>query len=1441
MPSRFPVLERSFEAGNRLQHDPDEESRITITTEAAHTVADLHRRLTAGDEKPEPFSDFESYLRHDEEFRPQLPPLSVCFRHITTYGHPGGTTSVKTLKDAIWRTLTLQDVYERTIKSWFAPSSIANGQAIIRDFSGIVRSGQILLVLGNPGSGCSTFLRTIANDHSSFLGVQGSIDYSGLSPADIQKYFRGSVAYIPEDDVHLPTLTVKQTLDFAVRSKTPKRWLGEVPRFLDEFAKVFGMTHAMDTLVGNEYIRGISGGERKRVSILESLASEASVSAWDCSTRGLDASSALDYIKSLRILTDACQRATIISLYQASDAIYNLVDRVLLIGEGRMLFQGPADRAEAYFNSLGYQRLPRQTMSDFLTSIASSNPGNIIEGREASAPRGAINLERAFRDSQAFIDLRNEIVSYNSSDAHFRKERSNAESHTKKASFDTFLKAAKQHKSRYVSSRSAYTTSLFRQVHLCTSRELWQFKGHAEAFYAKLFCVVVCSFLLGSMFYNMPNDTDGVYSRGGFSFYSGGLIAWFQLAELESAFSDRPVVSRQKRFAIARPSAVVVAKSLLDMINLSALSIAYTLVAYFLSGMRREAGPFFIFLASIFWCGMAYTGFYRVLGATSKHLEVALRYCGILILATMVCGGYFRSISNLISEVPWVGWLGFLTPILYAYEIIMATEFHDRKFPCSSTAIIPAGLSYGDPAFQACASTGIANGQLTLDGDNYIQTQFGFSFNNVGRNFGILIAFWLGLLFINILLVETFDWGGHGGAILESAHKKHHKVSIADEESTNEPAASTSTSTSTLSAAAHGNLVQASSTFSWRNLNYSVPHKRCDKLLLQDVSGFCRPRTLTALVGTSGAGKSTLMSVLTQQATGKITGEMKLNENEVNASLGLSIGYCQQMDIHEQSSTVREAFEFSALLRQDSSISRRDKLAYVDTIMDVLGMTDVQDITIRTLSPEQRKRTTIGVELCAKPGLLMFLDEPTSGLDSEGAMSIIRLLRHLADAGLAIICTIHQASQEQFELFDCVLALNRGGRVYYFGETGPSGKVILDYFARHGVICPPDKNVADLLIEVAADKTPGTARDWCDIWAGSPEATAVLRQIDHFSNTKAGHKQTQVARPHREDAEYASSTLQQTIMLTKRTMRQYWRTPDYIYSRLYASVLHATLTGLVFLRLGNTVADMQYRVYAGFLVLMLVPEFINACSMMFVDNRNIWLGREYPSRICNWVAFSTAQIVSEIPFAVVGAVLYYVPFYFLIGLPLGASAGYAFLMMLFFHLFSTSWGQWIAALSSNAAMAASLMPFFIVMCEFFNGILQPQRLMPSIWAYTMYYISPFTYWIAGIVTTILPSLTIDCSESELIRFQAPPGLSCGAYAETWLSGANVKGYLVNPGATNNCGYCQYATGEDYLSTIDRTSSDAWPCLGIFSLFVATNYLSVYLWVYVKSVKRWLPW
>lgn len=143
-----------------------------------------------------------------------------------------------------------------------------------------------LVVLGRPEAGSSTFLKTIANRRSEYHSVEGDVFYDSISPSELYNHYRGDVQYCPEDDIHFPTLTVDQTLKFASITRTPRETLTKTRsqfarKETDILTTIFGLRHTKNTPVGNAAIRGVSGGEKKRVSIAESLATRARISCWD--------------------------------------------------------------------------------------------------------------------------------------------------------------------------------------------------------------------------------------------------------------------------------------------------------------------------------------------------------------------------------------------------------------------------------------------------------------------------------------------------------------------------------------------------------------------------------------------------------------------------------------------------------------------------------------------------------------------------------------------------------------------------------------------------------------------------------------------------------------------------------------------------------------------------------------------------------------------------------------------------------------------------------------------------------------------------------------------------------------------------------------------------------------------------------------------------------
>lgn len=266
-------------------------------------------------------------------------------------------------------------------------------------------------------------------------------------------------------------------------------------------------------------------------------------------------------------------------------------------------------------------------------------------------------------------------------------------------------------------------------------------------------------------------------------------------------------------------------------------------------------------------------------------------------------------------------------------------------------------------------------------------------------------------------------------------------------------------------------------------------------------------------------------------------------------------GYVQQQDLHLSTSTVREALVFSALLRQPSNVSKAEKLKYVDEVINLLEMEGYSDAVVGVpgegLNVEQRKRLTIGVELAAKPDLLLFLDEPTSGLDSQTAWSIAMLIKKLSKNGQAILCTIHQPSALLFHQFDRLLLLASGGKTVYFGDIGDDSRTMMQYFEKHGARpCDERRNPAEWMLEVIG-AAPGahTDRDWAEVWRGSSEFAAVRQSLDEIKERLSPAAREKSQSPSMVES-FASPFYYQLYMCTQRALEQYWRDPTYIYAKL---------------------------------------------------------------------------------------------------------------------------------------------------------------------------------------------------------------------------------------------------------------------------------------------------
>ena len=370
-------------------------------------------------DEAEPF-DLEDTLRGNKQLEDEAgiksKHIGVIWDKLTVRGIGGSKIFVETFPDAFTNFFLFPF---RSIIGAFGLGKKGREVDILKDFRGVVKPGEMVLVLGKPGSGCTTFLKVMANQRFGYTTVDGEVLYGPFKSDEFEKRYRGEAVYCQEDDIHHPTLTVGQTLGFALETKVPGQRAGGIStaefkdKVVDMLLRMFNIEHTKNTIVGNPYVRGISGGERKRVSIAEMMITGGAVCSHDNSTRGLDASTALDYAKSLRIITNIYKTTTFVSLYQASENIYAQFDKVMVIDQGRQVFLGPAKEARFYFESLGFLPKPRQTTPDYLTGCTDPFEREYQEGRDASnVPSTPEALVSAFEESRYATQLTEDMDDY---------------------------------------------------------------------------------------------------------------------------------------------------------------------------------------------------------------------------------------------------------------------------------------------------------------------------------------------------------------------------------------------------------------------------------------------------------------------------------------------------------------------------------------------------------------------------------------------------------------------------------------------------------------------------------------------------------------------------------------------------------------------------------------------------------------------------------------------------------------------------------------------------------------------------------------------------------------------------------------------------------------------------------------------------------------------
>jgi ABC-type multidrug transport system ATPase subunit len=1137
-----------------------------------------------------------------------------------------------------WTNLTVKGVdsdtaFNENVFSQFNPSNkSAKGtglKTIIDDSYGCVKPGEMLLVLGRPGAGCTTLLSILANNRLGYEEVTGDVVFGTMDPDEAQAY-RGQIVMNNEEEVFFPTLSVGNTIDFATRLTAPHQ-LPQGIKTSEEYAQAYkafllesvGISHTANTKVGDAFTRGVSGGERKRVSILECLSTRASVYCWDNSTRGLDASTALEFIRTIRAMTDILGLSTIVTLYQAGNAIYEQFDKVLVLDEGKQLFYGSRKDAVPFMEDLGFICHDHSNKGDFLTGVTVPTERKIAPGYSEKFPRTGSEIALAYENWPNRTNMLEECQSYPKSEA---------------ARNDTLalqeLVATERHNGITDSPMSA---GFFKQVRVSVVRQGQLLWGDKWTLFIKQAATLVQALIGGSLFYAAPANNLGLFIKGGAIFFSTLYHALLALGEVTDSFTGRPVLAKHRAFALYHPAAFVISQVIVDLPILMFQVGHFSIVLYWMTGLRNTASAFFTFLVISYINALTMTQYFRAVGAAFPTFDAATKASGLTFVAFFIYMGYM--VAKPLMH-PWFVWIYWIDPMAYTFEALLSNEFHSIILPCVGPNLIPDGPGYGPSVGkQSCVGvSGAAPGDTSVSGDSYLAS-LSYSHSHVWRNFGILCAWWLFFIAVTVFFTSRWKLVGEGGRRLliprEQQNKSRHVSRAQDEEIVESTWKNKALSSVDSDGKIANNLLQNKSVFTWKNLTYTVKTPDGNRVLLENVQGYIKPGVLGALMGSSGAGKTTLLDVLAQRKTqGTIQGSVLVDGRPVPVSFQRSAGYVEQLDVHEPLATVREALEFSALLRQPRETPDHEKLQYVDTIIDLLELNALEHTLIGTpgsgLSIEQRKRLTIAVELVAKPSILskfivdpeirvsllivhrkVFLDEPTSGLDGQAAFNTIRFLRKLAAAGQAILVTVHQPSAQLFAQFDKLLLLAKGGKTVYFGDIGENADTLKEYLSHNGAPCPPKANPAEHMIEVVSDGRAGRGKDWSQIWLQSDEYKKLTTEIDAMVTLAASRP----ASLEDDGNEFAASMWTQTKLVTQRMNLSLYRNTEYVMNKLAMHVLLALLNGFTYWMIGDSLSALQQNLFTIFNIIFVSPGVISQLQPLFIDRRDIYEAREKKSKM----------------------------------------------------------------------------------------------------------------------------------------------------------------------------------------------------------------------------------
>lgn len=875
---------------------------------------------------------------------------------------------------------------------------------LLTSVSASLAPGTLTAILGGSGSGKTTLLNTVSSRISSpRLAQSGSVLF-GAQPS----IHSVRSAYVTQTDVLLPTLTARETLQYSADLRLPPPSTAEDRRrMVDEIILELGLKEAADTRVGSSLHRGLSGGEKRRVSIGVQMLANPSVLFLDEPTTGLDASSAFQLVRTLKNLA-AKGRTVVVTIHQPRSEIWGLFDNLILLSKGSPVYSGAMTECLPWFEAQGFQMPAFVNPAEYVIDLAAVD--NRSPELEAESTARVDRLKQAWKQESA---------------ARFGAVEKNT------TASDTGHGISLK--------RNRHGTSFTRQVMVMTSRTLKTTYRDPMGMVAAIMQAVIMGLCTGYIFYDLSRDQAGIRSRQGFMYTTAALEGYlFLVFEVYRLTLDLPVFDREHSEGCATALPFLLSRRLARFVTEDLpVPIIFSVISYWMAGLNRDPARFMTYFAiTLINQYIAVTCAMCCVTASRHFAGASLISNLVYTLQSFACGFFIQ--SNTIAI--WLRWLKYLTYTFYVFGALCGNEFHDSFYDCP----YPGGES---------------NPECALYTGSSILQSLGFPAEWVTIPIIVSSCFavvfyclsWVGLTYVKQDMT------------IARARVSEKDLSAGKEKMAPRPIEQVRTIDVSLEKFAldldkrspwgkklprKTILTPVTATFEAGKLN-----------VIMGPSGSGKTSLLNAMALRLHNNTTTRY---------RLAGKIAFNGAEPSTAVIRSVcSYvCQDDDALLPSLTVRETLRFAAGLRLPRFMSSAEKHARAEEVLRKMGLGDCADNLVgnelvKGISGGEKRRVTIAVQILTDPRILL-LDEPTSGLDAFTASSIMEVLRGLAAEGRTLILTVHQARSDLFGHFGNVLLLARGGMPVYSGAAG----AMLAHFGELGRECPRNTNPADFVMDL---------------------------------------------------------------------------------------------------------------------------------------------------------------------------------------------------------------------------------------------------------------------------------------------------------------------------------------------------------------------------------------